>query len=129
MATRHDKSVADFISAQTSESNVYYGKFPKGSEDEAVACMESGGPAPDYRYNAGASAINHPRVQVMIRGKRNEPGQTRDRAKTIEEALKGDQAPSGYVALWKDQSGVAELADDEQGRPRISFNVRLSIDE
>lgn len=128
MATRHDKTVADYLRNNTAESSVFQGPIPEDAPDELVACRVAGGPQGRGRFDGGQDYIREPRVQVMIRGPRHDAESARDRAHDILSTLDG-ATPTDYLDLRVTGSAPNELQPDDNGRPLLSINVKLLIDE
>jgi hypothetical protein len=127
MASRHDKTVADYIRNQTTET-AYHGGLPEGADDAIVGCRMNGGPQGRGRLDGGDQYIREPRVRIIVRGERNNAEAARDRANDLLSTLDG-ATPSGYLDLRVVNSSPTELKPDDDGRPILTFNVRLLIDE
>jgi len=127
MATRHDQTVADYIEANSSET-AFYGPIPEGSGDVIVGCRLNGGGASRGRYDGGQKYIREPRVRVIVRGERDDFEAARDRALDLQTLLDG-ATPSGYLDMRVVGSSPTEIQPDDNGRPRLTFNVKLLIDE
>lgn len=125
-----DGKITDVI---TSGTNAFAGPEipPSGLEgagdeaDKVVFCRLTGGPGPER--TAGPTGVGfdlrNANVQVLVRGNRDEPEETRDFARELWDAADGATI-SGFLVSLCVQSEPTPLPPVE-GRPRFFFDVEL----
>ena len=126
------ESLGDYIDAQTSltlGTDLFLARLPS-SPDACVAVYEYAGNPPSEMLGTGAYAVDRPRIQVLVRGSRDDYPGARDRAQTIRGILAAltDTTVSGVRILRVSSVGaVNPLGADENDRPLVSVNFDVTV--
>ncbi|KKN42009.1 hypothetical protein LCGC14_0717690 [marine sediment metagenome] len=103
-------------------TDLFIGSKP-ANVDACVVVFPSGGsdPEPDYNYE-------RPRVQVYVRGPKEDFLAPANKAEAVKTALKSktDITKNGvrYVTIWQ-EGDVIHLGMDENGRHQFTVNFRI----
>lgn len=108
---------------------LFYGRLPN-TPDYCLALIATGGAPPEGGYGSAGIKFEHPTFQVVARGVKDDE-QTpmtlaisawTQLAEINAEALSG----TTYLLVQPLQSPGTVLGPDEDGRPRVSFNIMIS---
>jgi len=127
MAIDRPAEVRDELDNTFGYSNVISGDLSYEDADEVIAVRDERGPPPISIKNGSKDNYNRDGIRVVVRGKEDDMGGTRQRARDIMEDL--DQHDiTGFVTLRK-QGGIIPMNRDEDGRPQFELNFIAHIKE
>ena len=111
-------------------TNIFLGKMP-ATPDACVTIYEYEGMAPKESFGGNPYDIDMPRIQVMVRGARDDYPTARDKAKTIRDLLSDltDVTISSTKILRVASLGAfIPLGLDDKDRPRIAVNFQAYVE-
>ena len=126
------ESLGDYIDTNTSltlGTNLFLARMPDTNALVVALYEYQGSPVSEVMGSSGY-VVDRPRVQVMVRGTRDDYPTARDVAQTIREslALITDQTISGIRVLRVTSIGsVNALGYDENDRPLVSANFEVAV--
>lgn len=127
MAIDRPAKVRDELDNTFGYSNVISGDLSHVDADEVVSVRDDRGVEPISIKNGTTENYNRDGIRIVVRGKEDDVGGTRQRARDIMEDL--DQHDiTGFVTLRK-QGGIFPLNRDEDGRPQFELNFIAHIKE
>ena len=121
--------LATFITTNLSVTTpVRKGSMPP-NPNSVVAIYEYGGLTPDHVFGQSAIEIEHPRVQIAVRGEPAQYAEPRAVAETIYRGMSAASAQSiastRYLTMEPIQPPFL-ITRDDNNRAIIGFNVQLS---
>lgn len=132
MATKSDhlSELESLLTGQglnTPDAEIYGGPLQEqGMADQCITMREQSSSSPDDHFGIGGKAIQHPSVQVMVRG--SDRTQAKSDANGVWEILQNADI-SGYGPTRMPQSGPIYIDTDEDHREKYSVNVELWVYE
>lgn len=126
------EAIGDYLQTNghgTLGTSLFLGRMPE-TPDACVTVFEYEGAAPLEAFGAGASIVDLPRIQVVVRGARDDYPGARDKAAAIRDALASitEQSISNVrVMRVKALGHVLPLGYDSQDRPTIAVNFECFI--
>ena len=126
------ESVGTYLAANgqgTVGTNLFLGRLPT-SPDACVAVYEYQGAPPREVFGASALIMARPRIQVVVRGARDDYPTARDKTIAIRDLLAAitDQTLSGIRVLRLSAVGsVNPLGPDSSDRPLLSINFDATV--
>lgn len=126
------EAVGTYLQTQgqgTLGTNLFLGRMPS-SPDVCVGVFEYEGAIPSETFGNAATAIDRPRVQVLVRAGRDDYPTARNQARTIRGILGAvtQTTLSGITVLRIRPTGsVNPLGPDENDRPMISVNFEVMV--
>jgi len=111
-------------------TTIFLGKMP-ASPDYCITIYEYEGMQPKESFGTAAYDIDMPRIQVVVRGARDDYPTARDAAKTVRDLL---AAISNVTISSTDVLRVASLGAliplglDDKDRPRIAANFQAYVE-
>jgi Bacteriophage minor capsid protein len=127
------EALGDYLqtnSIGTLGTNIFLGKMP-ASPDYCITLYEYEGMAPDETFGSAAYNIDKPRIQVVVRGARDDYPTARNGAKTIKDLLSAltDVTISSTKVLRVASLGAfIPLGLDDKDRPRIAANFQAYVE-
>ena len=107
---------------------VFYERLPP-DPDYCLALIERGGTAPDMGFGIAGIQFEHPSVQVIARGVKDDAQTPRtliESAFTKLAEIKAEALSGTNYLLVEPMQSPTDLTADENGRPRYSFNVAIT---
>ncbi len=93
-------------------------------KDKALFCRLAAGPILYRTMSAAGVTGRDATVQVLVRGNRDEPAETRDFARSAWDAAEGATI-AGFIQVLCREAEPTPFPNDENGRPRWIFNVEM----
>lgn len=127
------EALGDYLqtnSIGTLGTNIFLGKMPS-SPDYCICLYEYEGMAPAESFGGSPYDIEMPRIQVVVRGARDDYPTARDGAKTIKDLLADltDVTISSTKVLRVASLGsTIPLGLDDKDRPRIAANFQAYVE-
>jgi hypothetical protein len=120
-------TAAGIVSSANADDWFVVGDDMPDTPDRAVRVVDSGGPPPVLALG-GVVSYDRPRVQIVVRGKREDKRATEAKARQLRDELHGleNEIWSGarYIAIWA-QGDIIEMGKDENGRTLYSINLQI----
>jgi hypothetical protein len=110
--------------------SIFLGKMPD-TPDACVTIYEYEGMAPRESFGGNPYDVDMPRIQVLVRGSRDDYPTARDKAKTIRDLLSDltDVTISSTKVLRVASLGAfIPLGLDDKDRPRIAVNFQAYVE-
>jgi hypothetical protein len=111
-------------------ANLFLARLPAEAPDACVVVQQYEGQNPDFTMGAGVSAIEHPRIQITVRGLREDYPGTYAWAQLIRNTLGGLVMPTTAFpnVMRIEPLGVPNPTGyDQVERPRFSMNFQISM--
>ena len=127
------EALGDYLqtnSVGTLGTNIFLGKMP-ASPDYCVTLYEYEGMAPVESFGGNPYDIDMPRIQVVVRGARDDYPTARDGVKTIRDllaALTNVTISSTKVLRVASLGAFIPLGLDDKDRPRIAANFQAYVE-
>jgi hypothetical protein len=127
------EALGDYLqtnSIGTLGTNIFLGKMPE-SPDYCVCLYEYEGMAPMQSFGGNPYDVDMPRIQVVVRGARDDYPTARDGAKSIKDILSDitDVTISSTKVLRVASLGsTIPLGLDDKDRPRIAANFQAYVE-
>lgn len=127
------EALGDYLqtnSVGTLGTNIFLGKMP-ASPDYCITLYEYEGMAPVESFGGSPYDVDMPRIQVVVRGARDDYPAARDGAKTIRDLLSDltDITISSTKVLRVASLGsTIPLGLDDKDRPRIAANFQAYVE-
>lgn len=126
------EAVGNYLQTQgqgTLGTNLFLGRMPS-SPDVCVGVFEYEGAIPSETFGNAATAIDRPRLQVLVRAGRDDYPAARDKAQTIRGLLGAvTQTTLSGIAIMRIRptGSVNPLGPDENDRPLVSANFEAMV--
>ena len=127
------EALGDYLqtnSIGTLGTNIFLGKMP-ASPDYCICLYEYEGMAPKESFGGNPYDVEMPRIQVVVRGARDDYPTARDGAKTIKDLISDitDVTISSTKVLRVASLGsTIPLGLDDKDRPRIAANFQAYVE-
>ena len=127
------EALGDYLqtnSIGTLGTNIFLGKMP-ASPDYCITLYEYEGMAPSETFGNHAYDIDMPRIQIVVRGARDDYPTARDGVKTIRDLIANitDVTISSTKILRVASLGATiPLGLDDKDRPRIAANFQAYVE-
>jgi hypothetical protein len=127
------EALGDYLqtnSLGTLGTNIFLGKMP-ASPDYCICLYEYEGMAPVESFGNTAYDVEMPRIQVVVRGTRDDYPTARDGAKTIKDLLANltnVTISSTKVLRVASLGSTIPLGLDDKDRPRIAANFQAYVE-
>jgi len=113
--------------------NLFLGRLPAEAPNQVVLVQQYLGTPPSFTMGTAVSAIEHPRVQILVRGNPEDYPGAYDLAEQIRQILGGitqETVIDGIDILRFEPTGTPNLlAYDEVNRPRFVTNFRVMVQQ
>jgi hypothetical protein len=127
------EALGDYLqtnSIGTLGTNIFLGKMP-ATPDYCITIYEYEGMAPEESFGNTAYEIDKPRIQVVVRGARDDYPTARNSSKTVRDILAAitDVTISSTKVLRVASLGAfIPLGLDDKDRPRIAANFQAYVE-
>jgi hypothetical protein len=127
------EALGDYLvtnSLGTLGTNIFLGKMP-ASPDYCITIYEYEGQQPKESFGTTAYDIDMPRIQVVVRGARDDYPTARDGAKTVRDliaAISNVTISSTKVLRVASLGALIPLGLDDKDRPRIAANFQAYVE-
>jgi len=112
--------------------NLFLGRFPAEAPNTAVLIQQYEGQPPTFTMGTAVSALEHPRIQILVRGEPEDYPDAYNLSYVIRNilgAITYRVTIDGVNILRIEPMGVPNyMAFDEVNRPRFSSNFQVMID-
>jgi Bacteriophage minor capsid protein len=110
--------------------NLFLGRLPAEAPNAAVLVQQYQGEAPDFTMGAAVFALENPRIQIQVRGEREDYPGAYDWTTLIQNvlgAIVGTQIIDGVTILRMQPLGSPNpLQYDDADRPRFTINFQVT---
>jgi len=111
--------------------NLYLARFPAEAPNAAMCIQQYEGQAPTFTFGAGVAVLDSPRVQILVRGEREDyPGayQWALAVRDVLGAVVSTTTMSGLSILRIQPSGTPNATGyDESDRPKFTINFTVTM--
>jgi hypothetical protein len=127
------EALGDYLvtnSLGTLGTNIFLGKMP-ASPDYCICLYEYEGMGPEESFGNTAYDIDKPRIQIVVRGTRDDYPTARDGAKVIRDLLANITnvtISSTKVLRVASLGSTIPLGLDDKDRPRIAANFQAYVE-
>jgi hypothetical protein len=127
------EALGDYLqtnSIGTLGTNIFLGKMP-ATPDYCICLYEYEGMGPEETFGSAGYDIDKPRIQIVVRGTRDDYPTARNGAKTIRDllaALTDVTISSTKVLRVASLGSTIPLGLDDKDRPRISANFQAYVE-
>lgn len=111
-------------------ANLFLARMPAEAPDACVVVQQYEGGNPDFTMGTAVSALEHPRVQITVRGVREDYPGAYGWTTLIRNTLAGLYLPSNYfpkVIRIEPQGIPNPIGYDQVERPRFTINFMLTV--
>lgn len=111
-------------------ANLFLGRTPAEAPDACVVVQQYEGGNPDFTMGSGISALEHPRIQITVRGIREDYPGAYGWSQLIRNTLAGLVLPSASfpnVIRIEPLGTPNPLGYDQVERPRFSMNFQITM--
>ena len=110
--------------------NLFLGRLPAEAPNAAVLVQQYQGQAPDFTLGAAVFALENPRIQIQVRGEREDYPGAYNWTVLIQQvlgAIVGTTTINGVTILRMEPLGSPNpLAYDDADRPRFTINFQVT---
>lgn len=111
--------------------NLFKARLPAEATDEVVLVQMYEGAAPVFSMGAEPIAIDNPKLQLLVRGNREDYPGTNDLAMTVRHILStvvGNTTMSGLLVLRIQPLGMPNyIGVDDTDRPKFTINFQVAM--
>jgi len=111
-------------------ANLFLGRIPAEAPDACVVIQQYEGQAPTFTMGTAVSAMEHPRIQIMVRGLREDYPNTYAWAHLIRNTLAGLRLPNSALAnvMRIEPTGTPNpMPYDAVERPSFTMNFQIML--